>query len=200
MRGEKVLKILEAIAEAGDDMIDCGAAFLRAGYGASSRGMQYQLDKIQREKEKRRVVAAEERRAFERFRHMLYGLERDGLATKSDGRNGKWKITNKGEVEMEKLRERMKKIGATPSILDYEREESGQLVIVAFDIPEKQRTKRDWLRAVLQHLGFKMLQRSVWFGKIKIPRELPEDLRRLGLIDAVEVLAISKTGSLRQML
>ena len=50
-------------------------------------------------------------------------------------------------------------------------------MIVAFDVPEHERYKRDWLREELLVLGFEPIQKSVWFG----PSPLPENfVRELG--------------------
>ncbi len=42
--------------------------------------------------------------------------------------------------------------------------------IVVFDIPEKKRKYRDWLRHELIGFGFEFIQQSVWFGP-KLPKE-----------------------------
>ena len=72
-------------------------------------------------------------------------------------------------------------------------------MIVVFDVPEKERRKRDWLRSVLKRLELKMVQKSVWIGKVKIPKELLDDLFNLKLLDYVEIFEVSKSGSLRQL-
>ena len=81
----------------------------------------------------------------------------------------------------------------------YEKESSERVTIVIFDIPEKERRKRDWLRAVLKNLGLKMIQKSVWIGKVKIPEALIKDLKRLNLIECVEIFEVSRTGSLEHI-
>ncbi len=199
MKGEKLLKILEVVAGAGEGMIGFFEAFTRAGYGASAYWIAHTQDKLACERETRRREEKEEQKECERFRNMLRYLESCGLVKKDKIYGGKWKITDQGKNKIEKIRTKKFKNGLTPSILDYERKAGKQLVIVAFDIPEKERSKRDWLRAVLGHLGFKMLQKSVWIGKVEIPQELPGDLKALGLMKAVEILTISKAGNLRHL-
>ena len=71
-----------------------------------------------------------------------------------------------------------------------------RLVIVAFDIPERVRRYRDWFRSVLENLGLTMIQKSVWMGKIKIPKALIDDLAELKLIDFVEIFEVGNEGSL----
>lgn len=46
--------------------------------------------------------------------------------------------------------------------------------IIFFDIPEKKRRYRDYLRDVLKILGFKELQKSIWITPHKIPNFLQD--------------------------
>lgn len=195
-----MFKILEAIAEAGQSASDCMEAFLRAGYGASIHGMRYELSKIANERLRREAEEHQENLLRERLRVMLYRLRKSKLIIEDEQRPGQWEITPQGNAALESLRKDKMKHGIMPDIFSYHGEPSQQIVIVVFDIPEKERAKRDWLRAVLKHLGFKLLQKSVLIGKRKIPKELLEDLKRCALIHAVDIFAISKTGSLRQVL
>ena len=82
----------------------------------------------------------------------------------------------------------------------YAKERNDAFVIIAFDIPEKERGRRSWLREALRNLGMKMVQKSVWMGKVKIPEAFLNDLRSFHLVDYVEVFEITKTGSLEHLL
>jgi len=84
-------------------------------------------------------------------------------------------------------------------MLDYQKERGNKFIIVVFDIPEIQKRKRNWLRAALKNLDFKMVQKSVWFGRVKIPKEFLDHLCEMKLIDYVEIFEISKTGSLERL-
>ncbi|MBI4999229.1 CRISPR-associated endonuclease Cas2 [Candidatus Gottesmanbacteria bacterium] len=53
--------------------------------------------------------------------------------------------------------------------------------IVVFDIPEKSRKNRDYLRTKLYELGFGMLQESVWVTPFDITQDLREYLKALSL-------------------
>ena len=77
--------------------------------------------------------------------------------------------------------------------------EKGQFTIVVFDIPEKERSKRAWIREVLKNLDLKMIQKSVWVGKVKIPKQFIDDLDKFNMVDFVEIFEISKAGSLKQI-
>ena len=55
-------------------------------------------------------------------------------------------------------------------------------MIVAFDIPEQYRRKRNWLRIELVNLGFIKIQKSFWFGPEPLPRDFVESLHSLALL------------------
>lgn len=57
-------------------------------------------------------------------------------------------------------------------------------MIVVFDIPEKKRRYRDWLRSELVSFDFDLIQKSVWFGP-SLPPEFIEYLDKEGLLKYV---------------
>ncbi|MBI5221132.1 MAG: hypothetical protein HY978_04865 [Candidatus Liptonbacteria bacterium] len=75
-----------------------------------------------------------------------------------------------------------------------------KFVVVAFDVPEKERWKRRWLRSVLTNLNLHLVQRSVWVGKAAIPKQFVQDLAALNLLEAVEIFEVTKTGTLRHLI
>ena len=96
----------------------------------------------------------------------LSRLKQRGLI---ENKNGLWKITERGIKRLasgifRKSHTRRKKSG-------NKNISNSRHLIIAFDIPEAQRGKRDWLRIELHCLGFKMLQKSLWFGPAPLPRE-----------------------------
>ena len=75
-----------------------------------------------------------------------------------------------------------------------ERDDTTKVII--FDIPEKERYKRDWIRVSLLQLGFKMLQKSVWIGKVKIPEEFINDLKFMKIHSCVHIFSAEKLGTI----
>ena len=140
----------------------------------------------------RRHAIADER---QRYYNLLCRLREQGFIKKAVKK--KWRITAAGNTWIETLRARI--VNAMPAAASYITEQSPEWKIVIFDIPESERRKRRWLRAVLTRLGLKRLQKSVWIGKTKLPEEFIEDLRRFRLLPFVEIFAITKAGSLRQL-
>lgn len=108
------------------------------------------------------------------FRNMLSQLKKRGLI---ENTNSIWSITQKG------------KDFVTTYLYPHAQKRNDYLknrhrkknMIIAFDIPEKYRKKRDWLRIELISLGFVQLQKSVWFGPSPLPNKFMEDLKELNM-------------------
>ncbi len=190
MRGDKTHKILRALGEASGAMEDLFAIFSMP-YGTSMGKMQAKLDK---ERARREFLEAktDERR---KFTYLMYNLKRSGLVADSGGKGDKsFKLTSKGKDFLRKLRW---KRGA-PARSEGD---SGHATtkIVIFDVPEKKRRYRRWLREVLSGFGFTMLQKSVWAGKVKLPEDFLVDLKDMGLMDCVEIFSIGESGTLEKV-
>ncbi len=181
----KILEFLEGSAELVEDLLSVFTMPYRTSYSR----MDYLLQK--RHEEADRIVSKRTRRSFHNF---LYRLKKDGLITKMD-RNKKtfFKLSPRGKEILQKLRSVI-----LPSA-KHENKEENTLKIVIFDIPEKEKNKRDWLRSALKNLDFNMIQKSVWMGKSKLPEEFIRDLGQLNILSYVEIFAITKAGSLRSL-
>ena len=119
----------------------------------------------------------------------LYKLKAEGFVAAN---NRKWKSTKEGKLAMRELRTRPPhRFGPAPR--------AKELKIITFDIPEKSRAIRNWLRRILRDLGMTKLQQSVWAGNIALPEEFFEALRRLHIFSCVEIFAVTKSGTLRQL-
>lgn len=194
MKGEITLKILEYIANSTIDSIDRLEAFLVAGYGASLHKMDFEYGQIKRARERREVGTKEINAPRHRAFQFIHCLKRDELIKESGIRGKSWTVTDRGIFKMRELQGRRKNYAK----VDYPKE-GGELLLVIFDIPESLRAKRNWLRCVLRNMGFSMIQKSVWAGKVKLPQEFIDDIKTQGLLPFIEVLAITKSGSLKQI-
>ncbi|MEK7658592.1 MAG: hypothetical protein AAB352_01880 [Patescibacteria group bacterium] len=103
---------------------------------------------------------------YEKFRSAFYYLKRKGLIKiEEDGFDIKIIPTEKGIKIMKRyqiLELRIKK----PKKWD------GKIRVVAFDIPNIQRTKRDAFRRKLKELGFYSSQKSVWLHPFDCKNEI----------------------------
>ena len=195
MKGEITLKFLEEIKDFVGSGADLFEVFLRAGYGASAGKLRYEFSKAQKERRQRQELA-QYRKRYARF---LYRLRQDGLIKGKEQKSGKLvTLTPKGRKKLMALKERY--AGRLPEVSAYDKNESDKFIIVVFDIPERERKKRDWLRSALKNIGLKLVQKSVWMGKVKVSKDFIDDLSELKLIDYVEIFEISKTGSLRHVI
>ena len=73
------------------------------------------------------------------------------------------------------------------------------IMIVTFDVPEKEKRKREWLRECLRLLGFKKLHKSVWMGKEILPEDFIHALRERDMIGYVHILAVDKRGTTEEL-
>lgn len=72
---------------------------------------------------------------------------------------------------------------------------SPEHTVVAFDIPEKNRVVRNWLRNQIRIFGYKMLQQSLWIGPGPIPSSFLKRLEDLNIRKNVKILKITKRNN-----
>ena len=85
---------------------------------------------------------------------------------------------------------------ALPDTSRYPRTEGGAIVLVIFDIPEKDSRKRLWLRNALMAMGFSLVQKSVWSGKVVVPEDFVADIGELGISGNIHIFTVAKIGTL----
>lgn len=68
----------------------------------------------------------------------------------------------------------------------------GKWRVVIFDIEEKERKNRDFLRVKLKELGFGMIQKSVWISPYNFAVDFREFIKSFGLADQVFVIEVSQ--------
>lgn len=194
MKGDITKIILEKISEIACGVADLSSAIISAGYGASARKINREFEKRQNE----RVSRTNEQITKHRLSVMIKTLENDGLIEKiKDDGHTSYKITKKGLKKLKKLKNRV----ILPSF-HYSKptNENVELIIVIFDIPEREKRKRCWLRSALTNLGLQMIQRSVWFGKTKIPEQFIKDIGKMNIQEYIEIFSINKSGTLKNII
>ena len=191
MKGQVLLKVLEILKDGVINQIDFFEAVLASGYGASMGKVDHEYEKIKRSREKEKCTAQYLKDRKRRLQIFVSKMKRDGLIGETDSKN-KIKISEKGRKKLEEIKNRL------PD-RHYEKGDGDKLTIISFDIPEKLRRKRNWLREVVRNLGFGMIHQSVWMGKTKIPQKMIEDLENLKILEFVEIFEISKTGTLKKI-
>ena len=112
-------------------------------------------------------------------------LKKEGLISlERNLKRSSWCITDKGKLW---LKNNSLEIPKPDGI--------GRLVI--FDIPERERRKRDVVRTELVACHFKQLQKSVWIGYNPLPDDFLIILDDLNLHNRVHIFSIKESGTLR---
>ena len=198
MRGDFIAKILETIGGLAASTTDLFDVILSSGYGASFSKLDYEFSKRQKERNSRSIERDFKKQEKQKYHTLIYYLKRNGLIKERKKDDKKFFIlTKKGEEKLSFLKKQEKERLPTPS---YQKGQRGKSTIIIFDIPEIEKRKRNWLRTALRNLGFKMIQKSAWIGKVKIPKEFLDDLYEMKLVDYVEIFEISKRGSLERLI
>ncbi|KKQ88115.1 MAG: hypothetical protein UT09_C0003G0017 [Parcubacteria group bacterium GW2011_GWF2_38_8] len=141
--------------------------------------LSYRSSKIQKKilyelVQKRRILSRQV------FNNNLYRLKKKGIL---DFDFNKDVVINKNSLVLHTFFTKIK-----------ERPTGDTKVMVLFDIPEKKRKTRNWLRSQLKLWDFEMLQQSVWLGKGPLPKEFNA---RLCLLDINECVKIFKIQSIK---
>ncbi len=191
MRGEILLKALEFLYDGAMTQVDFFGAVLSAGYGAGLSSIEYEYQKRSRMAEAKKSQTGIQKDRKRRLAVFVSKMKHDGLIKKSE--NNKFTISSKGIDKLNKLKHSL------PTKFYKQKTEQNSSIIISFDVPERLRRKRNWLREVIRNLGFKMVHQSVWVGKGKIPIDFIKDLENLKILEFVEIFEISKTGSLKKI-
>lgn len=121
------------------------------------------------------------------FVAILSQLKAQGLVKKMPKRGRQyWRLTPQGHAALTELKR------------DTTHRPDGKKRLVCFDIPERDRAKRQWLRGELIACGYHQLQKSVWIGEVPLPQELIEALDALELRGWVQLLRVESKGTLNE--
>ena len=189
-RGDLTKRILEHLIDASSDIVYLSAAIIASPYGASRKQIERKMEELRRGSAKTKSNSARIKQKQQNFYSIIYQLQREGFIKKTKDRRPI--ITVLGREKYKKILNRLPKRYHKP-------QPDAGLKVIIFDVPEKEKYKREWLRSQLQDMGFKMIQKSVWMGKKKFPEEFMEDIRDLRLLPYVEIFSIAKTGSIRSV-
>ena len=114
-------------------------------------------------------------------RTTLWRLQQRGLIAK---KGKKYHITSAGLKIIDFLKNKEK---------NSKRESwDGKWRMVMFDIPEKKRKERDWLRFQLLAIDYQPIQRSVFMGKRPIEEDVYEDILKKNLYQCVRMITIGE--------
>lgn len=123
------------------------------------------------------------------FSAILSRLRRQGLVSRrGTHRRASWSLTPQGKAAVAAPHDRDPFAELPP------RDRVPRLVV--FDIPERERAKRDAIRRELLACDYRPLQRSVWIGYRPLPEDFLELLDALDLQKHVHILTIRNAGTI----
>ncbi|MEK7653730.1 MAG: CRISPR-associated endonuclease Cas2 [Patescibacteria group bacterium] len=189
MRGDKLLKALEIIEKTSINLVNFVAAFSGSKFESAKKLSNFRMTDSAPVTAEIGAYLKERRKA----QYYISFLKREGFVAVKDEKVG---LTQRGYLKLKFLKSNS---ADKLPVGNYSATKSSNIVLFAFDIPEKRRKIRDWLRVVLKRIGFNMIQQSVWIGKVNIPEDFLNDLRQLQILENVEILAVTKSGSLNRL-
>lgn len=113
------------------------------------------------------------------LRMILLRLERKGLISRTSGDH---KLTPRGREFMQRLKAK----------IEHNSKWDGKWHLVTFDVPEKKRYDRAWLRSVLSLSGYEPLHKSVFLGKFALPEEIYREIYSRKLKNYVKLLTVGE--------
>ncbi|MFH1584939.1 MAG: CRISPR-associated endonuclease Cas2 [Patescibacteria group bacterium] len=122
----------------------------------------------------------EKRRSTQQFSKLVYDLKRRGVI----------KVQGEGVLLTVKGREEALRIRW--KLTESQKRNDGKMVMVMYDLPEKQRKMRDIFRSVLVSLGYQEFQKSIWVSKKKVEYETEEAIREYDLWTYVRLFIIEE--------
>lgn len=125
--------------------------------------------------------------------HALRRMERRYLVgVKRRGQGDEWYLTDEGERLARLLKVKLQHAA-------QQKRWDGKWRVVIFDIPERIRGRRDFLRKELASLGFHQLQKSVWVTPYPLPPEFMELVGELELGKHFRVLTVERMENDRDL-
>lgn len=70
-------------------------------------------------------------------------------------------------------------------------------IILIFDVPEKERRTRNWLRNQIKLWGFTMIQKSVWLGPGPLPDEFQGKVKLLNLKNYIKIFKVENKSNIK---
>lgn len=74
--------------------------------------------------------------------------------------------------------------------LIHSKPEKTSKIIIIFDIPEKERKTRNWLRNQIKLWDFTMIQKSVWLGTGPLPLEFQKRVKLLNIKKHIKIFNV----------
>jgi len=156
-----------------------GGIFLETILEGRRSGLLHKIKKIERAKNFWDYYAILKNIKINSAKTILWRLKQKGLV-KRDGKN--YHLTNVGKTIAKIFKKEIH------SEIQWDK----KYRMILFDIPEKYRHHRKWLRTELIGAGYQPLQKSVFIGKFSIEENFMKAIIDRGLYKYVRILTISE--------
>ena len=189
MKGDVLYNILDFLENRVWDQLNFFEAFFKAGYGASFSKLEYENRKLSSARDKYAYTRQEKRR----FQKYLYALKKDKFIA----------LNNEGQIAISTVGKKKLSLLKRDKILssdNFKKGKSQRTIIISYDLPVRFNRERNRLREILRVLDFHPIHQSVWAGKSKIPEKLIQALEEAKILKYVEILEVTKNGSLREVI
>jgi CRISPR-associated endonuclease Cas2 len=114
------------------------------------------------------------------IRQSIWRLKKLGFVEKKEG---KFSLTLAGKILAKYIINRKKVLN---------KKWDGKYRVVIFDIPEKQKETRNWLRKELYLLNYRKLQMSVFISKYSLTEDLIREIKRRRISNCVNYLLVDR--------
>ena len=122
-------------------------------------------------------------RGRRKFNKLMYYLKRKGYVRSKNLENKKgFILTNQGIDKALKASFKISK----------PRRKDGKWAMLIFDVPQKHKKARDLMRSILQNLGYKMFQKSVWITPYDVSEKTEKLLQLHSLENYVKIFLIEE--------
>jgi hypothetical protein len=196
MKGQYTLDILKALGEIATNTTDILRVVIEhPNRKALITESRKNLDAIAWKREVGKKKREEYFKQLQRYKNLIAWLRREGMIKELIIKNEKRLfITAQGKKHRELLIKRQGEALPNPEYV-ASWAIAKHTIIIAFDIPEKEKRKRAWLRNALGSIGFRMIQKSVWIGSSQLPQEFLNDLHKLQILKFVEIFKVIKADN-----
>lgn len=195
-RGEFMSRILQCLHRHEATVSDIADYIFTPGFGhkgSKSRAQKNSLSLRRVDRHQQASAAVRGLRDKQRLRSLLYYLKKQGLIARKvkHGMRPVFGLTAAGKDKKGIMAATAWRRTLSP---DYETEPADAITVVIFDIPERYRPQRAWLRSALRTMKFVLIQKSTWAARLKLPPAFMHDLQTIGILPHVLIMSTSPDG------
>lgn len=131
------------------------------------------------------------------FYRTLNHLKRQGLVVKKKhAAASSWMLTRDGKEKKRRDEERRQDPFSSAQAV-FAKPHGGGITVISYDIPERERRKRDWIRMCLMEMDCEKIQKSVWVGRGALDENFMHALRARDLLGRVHIFMVTKYGTIK---